>query len=218
MSYELVVFDCDGVLVDSEILAIEIESELLTAAGFALSPIEVADNCVGLSYADMMAWLADRFGRPVPEGMSETIQRTVLESFPDRLEPVAGMGDVLAGLVAKRCVASSSDLDRVRLSLDVTDLARHFEPTSVFSAQMVQRGKPAPDLFLHAASTVGVDTASCVVVEDSPHGVAAGVAAGMTVVGFTAGLHAQPSLAGRLRDAGAAIVIDHADHLLEAIS
>ena len=120
MATDLLVFDCDGVLVDSEVIVIEIEADLLTAA-------------------------------------------------------VGGMPEFLAGLTLLRCIASSSDLDRVQLSLDVTDLTQFFDPDHVFSAQMVQNGKPSPDLFLHAATQVGIDPSDCLVIEDSPHGVTAAI-------------------------------------------
>lgn len=214
VSTELVIFDCDGVLVDSEAIVIEIESALLTEAGFALTSDEIADRFVGLSYPDMMATLAAEFGHPVPDGLSERIQRDALAAFPDRLQAVAGMPSLLDGLELPVCVGSSSDLDRIRLSLDVTGLAKHFDPAHLFSAQMVDRGKPAPDLFLHAATEMGFDPTTCLVIEDSPHGVEAALAAGMAVVGFTGGLHARPSLAKRLAAAGAEVIVDNSARIL----
>lgn len=205
---DLLIFDCDGVLVDSEAIVIEIESQLLTAAGFQLTPDEIADRFVGLSYPDMMALLESDFGRPVPIELNEQIQREAIAAFPEHLRAVAGMGRALEQLNVTKCVASSSDLDRVQLSLDLTDLAKHFPPTHVFSAQMVSRGKPAPDLFLHAAEQSGVAPSRCLVIEDSPHGVTAAIAAGMQVVGFVGGQHARPSLTRRLASAGASSIID----------
>lgn len=213
----LIIFDCDGVLVDSEAVVIEIEAKLLSDAGFTLTADEIAETFVGMSYVDMMAIIAERFGRPVPDSLSKTIQQDALAAFPSRLQAVAGIKDVLAASTAPRCIASSSDLDRIRLSLDVTDLATLFEEESVFSAQMVERGKPEPDLFLHAAKQMGFDPADCVVVEDSPHGVHAAVAANMAVIGFTAGAHVRPSLVGRLVDAGADAVASNATELLAAL-
>lgn len=219
MATQLVIFDCDGVLVDSEAIVIEIEAELLNRAGFALTSDEIADRFVGLSYPDMMRMLADDFGRPVPEGLSERIQVDALAAFPDQLKAVRGIDDLLAELTARpdigRCVGSSSDLDRIRLSLDVTGLAQHFRSDHVFSAQMVSRGKPAPDLFLHAADALGVAPDACLVVEDSPHGVAAALAAGMRVVGFVGGLHARPSLTDRLLAAGATTVTERPAEVLD---
>lgn len=213
---ELIVFDCDGVLVDSEALVIEIESAMLTEAGFPLTVDEVAQTCVGLSYPDMMTMLGERFGRPVPHELSERIQREALAAFPERLTALPGMVDLLAGLAARdvpRCVASGSDVDRIELSLDVTDLAPYFEPSAIFSAEMVPRGKPFPDLFLHAADRLDRDPAACLVIEDSPHGVTAAVAAGMPVIGLVAGGHARPGLADRLLAAGAERVVETVEEL-----
>jgi len=200
---QLLVFDCDGVLVDSEVLVIEIESQLLTEAGFAITADEIADTCVGLSYADMMLLLEERFDRPVPVDLNSRIQTAALAAFPDRLQPVQGIGVLLASNQMTRCVASSSNLDRIMMSLEITGLRDLFEANSIFSAQMVDRGKPAPDLFLHAAEHMSVEPSKCTVIEDSPHGVAAALAAGMNVIGFVGGLHARPSLSARLSAAGA---------------
>ncbi len=210
---ELVIFDCDGVLVDSEALGMEIEARHLTEAGFPITADEIGERFLGLSYASMVARVGEENGRPVPAEVAARLQRDVLAAFPARLRAVPGMDELLADLGRPRCVASSSDLDRIRLSLDLTRLIGHFEREHLFSAQMVERGKPAPDLFLHAATTVGIAPAACVVVEDSPHGVEAAVAAGMDVIGFTAGSHAGPSLAGRLTAAGASRVATDSDEL-----
>ena len=207
------IFDCDGVLVDSEAVVIEIESALLTEAGFPITTDEVAETCVGLNYADMMALLAERFGKPVPEELNAKIQADALAAFPSQLKPVPGIDQLLAENTLPRCVASSSDLDRVNLSLGLTDLDRHFTTETIFSSQMVQRGKPAPDLFLHAAAQLSAPPERCVVVEDSPHGVTAAIAAGMQVIGFVGGGHARPSLTSRLRAAGATEIADTAAEL-----
>jgi HAD superfamily hydrolase (TIGR01509 family) len=218
MPTELVIFDCDGVLVDSEAIVIEIEAALLTAAGFPLTADDIADRFVGLSYPDMMAALQADFERPVPDGLSEKIQADALAAFSDQLQPVVGMAEMLAGDDSARCVASSSDLDRVELSLDLTGLANFFDPAHVYSAQMVENGKPAPDLFLHAARQLGADPAACLVVEDSPHGVAAARAAGMDVVGFVGGRHARPSLRTRLEAAGAELIVENPSELATRFS
>ncbi len=209
----MLVFDCDGVLVDSEALVVEVEARLLTDAGFPVTVEEIVERYVGLSYATMMAELGERFGRPVPDELSRSIQQAAIDELPKRLEPVAGIEALLNGSTEPRCVASSSDVDRIELSLQVTGLDRQFVPDRIFSAQMVQNGKPAPDLFLLAASRVGADPADCVVIEDSPAGVTAGVAAGMTVVGLLAGRHVRPSLADRLRTAGAARLFETTEEL-----
>jgi HAD superfamily hydrolase (TIGR01509 family) len=210
---DLVIFDCDGVLVDSEAIVIEIEAELLTEAGFPMSADECADKCVGLSGTDVGRMLEAEFGRPLPDDLYPRIERGALARFRDDLRPVTGMPELLTALDLPRCVASSSDLDRIKLSLDLTGLTRHFDPAAIYSAQMVTRGKPAPDLFLHAAGLLGATPDRCLVIEDSPAGVAAALAADMSVVGFTAGTHARPSLEQRLRAAGASTIFERADEL-----
>lgn len=209
----LVIFDCDGVLVDSEILVVEIEAGLLTEAGFPLTSQEIVEQYVGLSYPAMMEDIGARFGRPVPEALSDKVQRTALDRLAVDLEAVPGMHDLLAVLNPARCVASSSDLDRITMSLAVSGLAHHFDPGAIFSAQMVKRPKPAPDLFELAARRMGWEPPNCLVIEDSTYGVAGALAAGMTVVGLVAGGHAGPRLADRLFEAGAAEVFDSAEDL-----
>ncbi|MGF1596010.1 MAG: HAD family hydrolase [Acidimicrobiales bacterium] len=202
-SPRLIVFDCDGVLVDSEVLVIEVEAAMLTEAGYMITADEIAERFVGLSYATMMRELAADFGRPVPDDLNRRIQDAALARFPDLLRPVAGIEDVMSVVPQDRCVASSSDLDRIELSLTLCGLDHHFGPDRIFSAQMVANGKPAPDLFLLAAERMGAEPADCLVIEDSPAGVTAATAAGMVVLGLVAGGHARPALAHRLRQAGA---------------
>lgn len=214
---KLVVFDCDGVLVDSEVLVAEYEAVRLTEAGFPLTVDDIAERFIGLSYRSMMTALHEQFGRPVPDRLNEAIQSEVLDLFPEHLQPVAGITEFIDGLELPRCVASSSNLDRIQLSLAVTGLVDFFDPGHVFSAQMVKRGKPAPDLFLLAAERLGTDPAHCLVIEDSPHGVTAARAAGMEVVGFVGGGHARPALVDRLKAAGAETIVHHADQLAELI-
>ncbi len=210
---DLIVFDCDGVLVDSEAIVIAVEADMLTAAGFAITPDEIADRFVGLSYTTMMAELGAEYGRPIPDELASSVQQAALAQFHDRLKPVAGMEELLIGLDRPRCVASSSDLDRINLSLSVTGLDVHFPQDQIFSAQMVDRGKPAPDLFQLAAGKLGVEADACLVIEDSPAGVQAARAADMAVVGLVAGGHARPSLGDRLRQAGADQIFDTVDAL-----
>ena len=213
MGTELVVFDCDGVLVDSEVIVIDVEADLLAAGGFPITADEIAERYVGLSYPDMMRGLEAQFGRPVPDTLSQEVQDRAVLAFEGRLQAVPGIPELLDRYHGPRCVASSSSPQRIDRSLELTGLARHFDPSHIFSATMVEHGKPAPDLFLHAADTLGVEPSACLVVEDSPSGVAAAQAAGMEVVGFVGGGHARPSLSRRLADAGAPLVVDRADRL-----
>lgn len=213
MGSPLVIFDCDGVLVDSEALVVHLEAEMLTTAGFPIAAEQILRRFTGLSYDSMLSAIGEDFGRPVPPAVGDGILRESMALFPARLEAVPGISDVLERLAQPRCVASSSDLERIELSLRVCDLARHFAPESLFSAEMVENGKPAPDLFLLAADGMGVAPEECLVIEDSPPGVQAACAAGMKAVGLVAGGHVQPGLDRRLEEAGAAQVFRTAAEL-----
>ncbi|MBW8825758.1 MAG: HAD family hydrolase [Acidobacteria bacterium] len=201
----LVIFDCDGVLVDSEILVVMIESELLKEVGIHLTPMEVAALFVGLSETDMNRVLAERWGVQLSAEFQERKTARIREAFDISLQPVTGMAELLSGSTRARCVASSARPERIRQSLALTGLDGYFE--HLFSAVEVERGKPAPDLFLHAAASLGARTDRCVVVEDSPSGVAAGVAAGMCVIGFTGGSHCPPAQADVLSERGAIHIV-----------
>jgi HAD superfamily hydrolase (TIGR01509 family) len=183
MRCELVIFDCDGVLVDSEPVANRIFAEELNAAGLALSVEEVCREFIGRSMACCLAEVERRLGRPLPAGFVERLQSRTFDAFRAGLAPVAGVREALARIDLPFCVASSGEPQKMRLTLGLTGLLPLFEGR-LFSAVEVERGKPHPDLFLHAARRLGATPARCAVVEDSRHGVAAGVAAGMTVFGY----------------------------------
>lgn len=213
----LVVFDCDGVLVDSEVLVVGIEAELLTDAGIGMDAAGVVDRYVGLSEADMAAAIEREFSVALDAAFWDRRRDLVLEALRTRLEPVAGIAAVLERIGSPICLASSSDHARIASSLARTGLLGHFPDDRRFSATDVSRGKPAPDLFLHAASCCGHAPDDCVVVEDSPHGVAAAVAAGMAVIGFAGGGHHTPAFGARLREAGAPNVVPDASALHDAL-
>ncbi len=202
----MVIFDCNGVLVDSEPLATAIVSQELMRAGFALTPDIIARYFTGRRPADMFAEIEKAAGRKLPMDFSAIVMRATLRRFRAELRATQHMSHALSWLRGPKCVASSSSLERIRVSLESTDLIRYFEPY-LFSAGDVHNGKPAPDLFLHVCTKMGVQPADCIVVEDSAVGVAAGVSAGMTVIGFAGGSHAGVQLAGVLRKAGARSVI-----------
>jgi HAD superfamily hydrolase (TIGR01509 family) len=202
MAIGLLIFDCDGVLVDSEPIACRVVAETLTDAGYPLKADDIAEF-IGKSSRDMYARLAVRFGRALPEDLDTTLGSRLHRAFAAELGPMDGADGLLGTLSStRRCVASSSGLARIRHSLTCTGLMAHFEP-HLYSAAMVARGKPAPDLFLHAASSMGVAPAECVVIEDSVPGIEAAVAAGMAPIGFTGGGHCTSDHATRLGDAGA---------------
>jgi beta-phosphoglucomutase-like phosphatase (HAD superfamily) len=194
----LVIFDCDGVLVDSERIANRILAELATAAGIPTTFDESVANYLGHSLPECVAALESRLGRALPGNFADAYYERLFDAFDRELRQVEGLGPSLAEIDAggyETCVASSGAHERVARALERTGLAPRFAGRT-FSADEVEHGKPAPDLFLHAAQSLGWDPASCVVVEDSPAGVEAGVAAGMRVLGY-ADLVPAASLAAR---------------------
>jgi HAD superfamily hydrolase (TIGR01509 family) len=202
----VVIFDCNGVLVDSEPLATAIVSQEFMRVGFPLTPDIVARYFTGRRPADMFAEVEAAAGRKLPPDFAITVATATLRCFRAELRATKHATYALSWLRGPKCVASSSSIDRIRVSLESTDLLRFFEP-NLFSASEVRNGKPAPDLFLHAAGRMHVQPAECIVVEDSAVGVAAGIAAGMTVIGFVGGSHATGQLGNHLRAAGASAVI-----------
>ena len=185
---ELVIFDCDGVLVDSETISIRVTAQALREAGLAIAPHEVARRFLGLSMSSMMAIVEAELGRKLAPGFAAMLVARVLEAFERELQPVAGVAAAVAALPCKSCVASSSAPERLRRALEIAGLAPLFGP-NVFSAAMVARGKPEPDLFLHAARVMGVAPQRCLVVEDSVPGIVAAGRAGMRAFGFCGGSH-----------------------------
>jgi len=186
---DLIIFDCDGVLVDSEVLSCRCLSETLAAYGIDLGLDQALDLFLGRS----MTAVLDHYktiGRLDPEQFSAELRAGVRAAFLSALCPIEGVSSVLEGLHTPHCVASSSDVDRVSFSLSLTGLASHFDGR-LYTSQMVERGKPAPDLFLHAAERMQADPGRTLVIEDSISGVRAGKAAGMTVWGFVGGSHYQ---------------------------
>ena len=201
---ELVIFDCDGVLVDSEPISNGVLAELLGAEGLPSTLAEARRAYQGLMLSEVIARAEAALGRRLPEHFLETYERERDAAFRRELRPVAGAAQAVERIKAAGvavCVASQGKLSKTRLSLAVTGLDRLFPEEARFSAYSVASGKPAPDLFLHAAATMGAQPARCVVVEDTPSGVAAGVAAGMRVLGYAA-----DSDERALSDAGAEIV------------
>ena len=204
---DLIIFDCDGVLVDSEVLSCACLSEALKECGIELTADAALELFVGRSMAAILQYYAtDR--RLVPASFPAALKARVFQRFRQSLRPISDVHTVVSQLTTPFCVASSSDLDRVSLSLDLTGLAAHFGGR-LYTSQMVPRGKPAPDLFLHAAAQMQVDPSRTLVIEDSVSGVMAAKAAGMTVWGFVGGSHYR-SRDGRsmLFDAGADRVFD----------
>jgi HAD superfamily hydrolase (TIGR01509 family) len=184
---DLVVLDCDGVLVDSEPVAARVDAEALAELGWVLDEAEIVRRFLGRSVPDMLAEVERHLGRPLPEGWWAEVERRYRAALADELRPVDGIVEALDAITAPTCVASSGGHDKLRFTLGLTGLYPRFAGR-IFSAHDVARGKPAPDLFLHAAARMGADPARCVVVEDSRFGVEAARAAGMRALGYAGGL------------------------------
>jgi HAD superfamily hydrolase (TIGR01509 family) len=200
----LVIFDCDGVLVDSERLTTKVEARVLTELGWPMEQAEVVQRWMGRTSQAQLAEVTDRLGTQVAARFDTLTTDELHAAFETELEAVAGIPELLDHLEAHgvaTCVASSGTHHRMGVTLRVTGLRDRFEGR-IFSGTEVAHGKPAPDLFLHAAARMGVEPHHCVVVEDSAFGVRAGVAAGMRVYGFAGGL----TPAAALADAGADVV------------
>ena len=187
--FDLVIFECDGVLVDSEPVAMRVLLETLAEAGLKLDPRKAHDLFLGRSLATISKILGAEYGVHLGDGALDRMRLRLYDAFRRELRPIPGVEIALDGIEVRRCVASSSQVERIRLSLEITGLLARFEP-HIFSASMVARGKQAPDLFLHAAEQMGVVPGRCLVVEDSPAGITAAIRAEMRVCAFAGGAHA----------------------------
>ncbi|MBT5110457.1 MAG: HAD family hydrolase [Rhodospirillaceae bacterium] len=208
MKNRLTIFDCDGVLVDSETLSSAIYAEALCEFGYAIDAETVAARFTGFSMKSTIATVEADWGQPLPEDFAATVRARADVRFDQDLTAISGIAAALDKLGDPRCVASSGQMRRIQRSLNKTDLMKYFDAAALFSAQMVDRGKPAPDLFLHAAHEMGFAPQSCVVIEDSLPGVQGAAAAGMTVLGFAGGSHIGDGHEDRMRRAGAHDVFD----------
>ncbi len=186
---QLVIFDCDGVLVDSEVISNQVLADALTAEGLPTTLAQARRDYQGLLLAEVVTRASDRLGRALPAGWLERYERDRAEAFRRDLRAVPGVAAAVARIAAAGvaiCVASQGKLEKTRLSLALTGLAPLFAPDCLFSAEGVPRGKPHPDLFLHAAARMGAAPERCVVVEDTASGVIAAVAARMRALGYVA--------------------------------
>ena len=202
---ELVIFDCDGVLVDSERLSIRVDVAYLERLGWPLSEAEIIERFVGRSDADMRAAIEEHLGAPIPPDVDEWFGHVYRQTFEAELEAVDGVRDVLDALVTADvpvCVASSGTHEKIRRSLELTGLGGYFGER-IFSAVDVEHGKPAPDLFLHAAGSLGAPPEGCAVIEDSVYGVMAASAAGMRALAYGGGVTSPE----RLREAATDAVV-----------
>jgi HAD superfamily hydrolase (TIGR01509 family) len=212
----LIIFDCNGVLVDSEPIAAAVAAQHFTAAGVPLTPEAVLHHFFGRRPADIVTAVEAHIKRKLPPSFAPSLGAATLKRLQTELRPVSHAVHALTWLRGPKCVASSSSTERIRSMLDVTGLTRFFED-NLFSASEVPRGKPAPDLFQLAARRMRVRTSECIVVEDSPAGVTAAASAGMMPLGFVGGSHATPSLGNELLAAGARAIVADMRQLKEAV-
>ncbi len=215
---EVVIFDCDGVLVDSELIALAATRRMLGEAGLNFSDDETRERFLGMRQDLVLQRVEVELGAPLPKDFPDKLSREILSTFGRELKGVEGVRQAIQGLEARVCVASSSEPDRLRLALRVTDYETLFSP-NIFSAAQVERGKPHPDLFLFAARSMAVAPRDCLVIEDSVAGVRAARAAGMTVFGFAGGSHfSGPTQAAELTAAGADLIFDDMARLPEILA
>lgn len=204
-----VIFDCDGVLVNSEEIALEVELSFLHAAGLSFDKAEHQHRFMGVTWEDYQQGIAAealrQTGKPLRATFLQELLDTVHAAYEERLQPIPGMSDLAAAVALPKAVASSSQRHRLLWKLERANLKSHFEP-HIYSAECVKNGKPAPDLFLYAAERIRAKPETTLVIEDSANGIKAAKAAGMIAAGFTGGGHCLPEHGGILAEAGADMV------------
>jgi HAD superfamily hydrolase (TIGR01509 family) len=218
MNPKLIIFDCDGVLVDSEPISMSVLIDVIAEAGGTVTEEIAYLRFLGMSMASVRDILLSDFGFTVTEEHLVIARREMRRRYAEELKAIPGIRQALERLSIPCCVASSGTPERIRFSLTTTGLLELLEP-NIYSATMVERGKPAPDLFLHAARDMGAPPSACIVVEDSPAGVAAAQAAGMRVFAFTGGSHAgKAGLEASLAALGPDLIFDDMALLPELVA
>lgn len=218
MRKPLIIFDCDGVLVDSEYIFCSIDAEELTKAGYPVTTAEYIRRLSGRSSESIYNLIENETGKKLTDDFRQDVWEKIQRAYAERLQPMPAVENVLAAITDK-CVASGGSLQKINLSLTLTKLDSYFAEHQIFSAAMVDRGKPAPDLFLFAANHMGFAPENCIVIEDSLPGVKAGKAAGMKTFGFVGGDHILDNQhATMLKNAGADLVFDDMDDLVQLIN
>ncbi len=210
--FDLVIFDCDGVLVDSEVISCRAHAEVLSRHGYPITAEQVFHRFLGRSTRQANLEVEAELGHRLPHDFHVQLQDTLFRWFEADLAAVPHINEALDAIARPICVASSGSQERMRVSLGRTGLYDRFAP-HIFSASQVTRGKPAPDLFLFAAAQMKTPPRRCLVIEDSLAGITGAVAAGMTVLGFHGGSHCRPGYAETLRAAGAHMTFDDMRHL-----
>ncbi|MFK7997406.1 MAG: HAD family hydrolase [Granulosicoccus sp.] len=205
----LLIFDCDGVLVDSELVSLGLLIDHCADNGLLIDLNQACDCFLGKPVADAGAEASRMFKRPIPDVDLEIFQEAILDKFGTSLHPLDGIERALRLLVNPKCVASSSNLHRIKVSVDLTNLSSFFGEY-YFSTDMVSKGKPHPDVFLYACEKMGYEPADALVIEDSPAGLQAAKAAGIKTIAFTGGSHApHANLRKKLQKHSPDILIDH---------
>tara|TARA_R110000782_G_scaffold157680_1_gene249902 strand:- start:30 stop:686 length:657 start_codon:yes stop_codon:yes gene_type:complete len=210
--FDLVIFDCDGVLLDSEIIACRADAEAYTRLGYEITTEEVSRRFAGMPDEAVDAALVDEIGKPLPPNFRSEIKKAVIGKYRTELTAIDGAKALLSSLRTAKCIASSASPAKLVLGLIETEMFELVYP-NIFSTKLVEKGKPHPDIFLYAALKMGASPSRCIVVEDSVAGVTAAKSAGMTCVGFTGGSHCADGHSQRLYAAGADTVVDR----LEAV-
>ena len=206
--FDLIIFDCDGVLVDSEIIAAQVESRLLTEAGYPISAEEMGERFSGMTWQNILLAIEKEASIPLSASLIDKSEKLLDARLERDVKVIDGVKFALSKLTTQRCICSNSSSQRLAMMLTKVGLKPYFEP-HIFSAKDLgpDRVKPKPDIFLHGAKQFNVSPERTVVIEDSVHGIHGAKAAGMRVIGFTGASHTYPSHADRLTDAGAETVI-----------
>ncbi len=221
-SFDLIIFDCDGVLVDSEIIAAQVESRLLTDAGYPISVEEMGERFSGMTWKNILLEIEREASIPLSASLLEKSEKLLDARLERDVKVIEGVKFALSRLTAQRCICSNSSSHRLDMMLTKVGLKPYFDG-HIYSAKDLgpDRVKPKPDIFLHGAKQFGVSPERAIVVEDSVHGITGAKAAGMRVIGFTGASHTYPSHADKLTDAGAETVISRMQDLpatIEALS
>jgi len=216
LPFDLIIFDCDGVLVDSEVISCRVHAEVLTRHGYPITADEVLARFLGRSALAASREVEAELGRPLPDDFDAQLKAALFEEFAVSLQAVPHVAEALAAIATRVCVASSGTPDKIRTSLTHTGLLPRLAP-HIFSATQVAHGKPAPDLFLFAATQMSAQPSRCLVIEDSVPGITAARAAGMTAFGFSGGSHCRTGHAETLIAAGARASFDDMRQLPEMI-
>jgi HAD superfamily hydrolase (TIGR01509 family) len=214
---DLIIFDCDGVLVDSEVISCRAHAEVLTRHGYPITSDQVLARFLGVSDREARQTIEREMSRKLPDDFEAQLKQAALQRYASELVAIPHIGDAIAAIDLPKCVASSGTPEKIRHGLTCAGLYDILTP-HIFSAVQVARGKPAPDLFLFAAEQMKAEPSRCIVIEDSVPGVTGGHAAGMTVLGFHGGSHCRTGHADLLRAAGAAVTFEDMRQLPDLIA